>query len=255
MPRGMPFWSAMRLSPGTRDALTSIGKTPGEIGQDINAVHLKLERKLEREADTFDLGPGSVGVFNSRIVGFGRVDDWCPPMAERSEADLVESLVNGFLAERDARSIVELHPGLRDVIVSWIREAAHVRSWTRVDKFANLAAPLRVPGLGGVLQEILDSDAVGFNKEDLVEILGEIHALDAVPCLFRVVERSVGEDAPAYWLCQKVISSLGEIGTPEALGRIRQMTAAPWPDVVRWHAAVELRIEEELGFDEDRMLG
>lgn len=178
-----------------------------------------------------------------------------PPMVERPEADLVESLVNGFLTERDARSIAELHPGLCDVIVSWIREAAHVGSWARVEKFANLAAPLRVAGLGEVLQEILDSDAAGMNKEDLVDILGEIREVGAATCLFRVAEGSASKDAPAYWLCQKVISSLGEIGTPEAFERIRQMTAQSWPDTVRWHAAVELGIEDELGFGEDQMLG
>ncbi|SCG06746.1 hypothetical protein GA0115259_110542 [Streptomyces sp. MnatMP-M17] len=59
-------------SPGTRDALTSIGKTAGDIGQDINAVHLKSERGY----DTYGLRPGSVGVFNSRIVGFGRAENW-----------------------------------------------------------------------------------------------------------------------------------------------------------------------------------
>ncbi|WEH33855.1 HEAT repeat domain-containing protein [Streptomyces sp. AM 4-1-1] len=176
-------------------------------------------------------------------------------MAERPEADLVETLVNGFLTERDARSIAELNPGLCGVIVSWIREAARVGSWTRVEKFANLAAPLQVAGLGEVLQEILDSNAAGLNKEDLVDILGDIREVDAVGCLYRVAEDSVSEDAPAYWLCQKVISSLKEIGTPEAVDRIRQMVTQPWPDAVRWHAAVELGVEDDLGFDEDRMLG
>ncbi|MGW0881757.1 HEAT repeat domain-containing protein [Streptomyces sp. NPDC002671] len=167
----------------------------------------------------------------------------------------MESLVNGFLTEQDARSIAELHPGLCGGIVSWIREAAHMGNWTRVEKFANLAAPLRVAGLGEVLQEVLDSDAAGLNKEDLVDILGEIREAGAVTSLFRVAEGSVSKDAPAYWLCQKVIASLGEIGTPEALECIRQMTAQSWPDAVRWHAAVELGIEGELGFDEDQMLG
>ncbi|WP_162890457.1 DNRLRE domain-containing protein [Streptomyces olivoreticuli] len=60
------------MQSGTRDALISAGKTPGEIGKDINAVHLKSERG----ADTFGLRPGSVGVFNSRITKFGRVNDW-----------------------------------------------------------------------------------------------------------------------------------------------------------------------------------
>ncbi|QRF06122.1 hypothetical protein G9U55_08525 [Streptomyces koyangensis] len=60
------------MSPGTRDALIAAGKRTGEIGQDVNAVHLKSERGF----DTYGLRPGSVGVLNSRIVGFGRVADW-----------------------------------------------------------------------------------------------------------------------------------------------------------------------------------
>ncbi|MGW2046970.1 ricin-type beta-trefoil lectin domain protein [Streptomyces sp. NPDC001858] len=60
------------MSPGTRDALIAAGKSPDEIGQDVNAVHLKSERGF----DTYGLRPGSVGVFNSGIVGFGRVEDW-----------------------------------------------------------------------------------------------------------------------------------------------------------------------------------
>jgi len=177
-----------------------------------------------------------------------------PSTAERPEADLVESLINRFLTQQDAESIAQTHPRVRDVIVPWIHEAAHAQNWTRVEKFANLAASLRVSGLGEVLREILDSSPTGLNKEDLVDILGEIRETDAATSLFRVAENSVSEDAPAYWLCQKVISSLAEIGTPEALQYIHQMTDRSWPDVVRWHAAVELRIEDELGFDEDRML-
>lgn len=87
-----------------------------------------------------------------------------------------------------------------------------------------------------------------------MDILGEIQDVSAVTCLSRVAKRSVIEDAPAYWLCQKVIASLGEIGTPESLECVRRMTTQPWPNPVRWHAAVELEIEDELGFDEDQML-
>ncbi|MFE3455772.1 DNRLRE domain-containing protein [Nonomuraea sp. NPDC059194] len=60
------------MAPGTRDALIAVGKTPDKIGHDLNSVHLKVEHG----ANTYGLRPGSVGVFNSRIVGSGRVDDW-----------------------------------------------------------------------------------------------------------------------------------------------------------------------------------
>ena len=60
------------MATGTRDALIAAGKRPENIGQDINAIHLKMERG----AETFGLMPGSVDVFNAMITGFRRIDDW-----------------------------------------------------------------------------------------------------------------------------------------------------------------------------------
>ncbi len=60
------------MQPGTRDALVAAGKLPNDIGQDLNAVHLKTERGFQ----TFGLRPGSVVIFNSRIVDFRRMGDW-----------------------------------------------------------------------------------------------------------------------------------------------------------------------------------
>ncbi|MGN9841226.1 hypothetical protein ACTMTI_24170 [Nonomuraea sp. H19] len=163
------------------------------------------------------------------------------PKDSSSSADMVDSLVTGVVTKRHAQSIAAEYPEAMESIAAWIREAARARNWRRVERLANLAAPLQAPRLGEVLREILGADVPGLNNEDLVEILGEIQATDAVVCLFRVAERSVQADAPAYWLCQKVIFSLGAIGTVEALGRIREMTAPSWPDVVRWQAAVDWR--------------
>ncbi|MEU7159868.1 hypothetical protein AB0A98_26040 [Streptomyces chrestomyceticus] len=131
----------------------------------------------------------------------------------KPQADLAASLVNGFLTEQDARAVADQYPDTYGSIVLWIREAADAGDWTRVGKFTNLAAPLRAAGLDAVVQGILDSGAPGCNAEDLVEILGGGGG-SAVACLFRVAERSVSEDAPAYWLCQKVIAALGEMGAP-----------------------------------------
>ncbi|MFF2920975.1 hypothetical protein ACFVTP_00940 [Streptomyces celluloflavus] len=60
------------MTPGTRSALISSGKTPDKIGRGVGTVHLKSERGHE----TFGLRAGSVEVFNSRISGFRRVGDW-----------------------------------------------------------------------------------------------------------------------------------------------------------------------------------
>lgn len=179
------------------------------------------------------------------------------PVDEISLADLIESRVNG-VTERDAQAIAAEYPEVVGVIVTWIREAARAMDWRRVGKFANLAARLCPEGLAVALREILDlhvPGTPGLNGEDLVEILGEIGDVDSVSSLFRVAERSVSDDAPAFWLIQKVILSLGEIGTTEALDDLHSMTAPSWPDPVRWHAAVMLGIEDDLGFDEEGMLG
>lgn len=189
--------------------------------------------------------PGSVG------RGTGR------PVDEIALADLIESQLNG-VTERDAQTIAAEHPEVVGAIVTWIREAAQAMNWRRAGKFANLAARLHPPGLAAVLQEIFDSyfpGTPGLNGEDLVEILGEIGSSDSVSCLFRVAERFVIDDAPDFWLIQKVILSLREIGTTEALDDLRSMTASSWPDPVRWHAAVMLGIEDDIGFNEDEMLG
>jgi hypothetical protein len=72
--------------------------------------------------------------------------------------------------------------------------------------------------------------------------------------IFRVVDRSLESDAPTYWLSQKAILALSELETDEADRYLREMTADSWPNPIRWHAAVALRVEDALGFDEDVML-
>lgn len=171
--------------------------------------------------------------------------------------DRVAALVNG-VTKRDAQAIETQYPEIRNLIVPWIQEAAQAMDWERVGKFANLAAHFNPPGLGDALQGILDSDArhsPGLNREDLAEILGEIMAVDSADCLFRLAHESVQSDAPAYWLLQKIILALGEFDTPQSNDHLRSMTDDSWPDPVRWHAAVMLGIEDDLGFDEDQMLG
>ncbi|WP_109634006.1 HEAT repeat domain-containing protein [Lentzea atacamensis] len=124
-----------------------------------------------------------------------------------------------------------------------------------MERLANLAAPLAAPGLGEVLCSIIERDISGLNTEDLVEILGDIGASEAAGSIFRMLQRRIAFDKPAYWLAQKSILALSEFGTEEADEYLRDMTRSDWPDPVRWHAAVALCVEDDLGFDEDRMLG
>ena len=73
-----------------------------------------------------------------------------------------------------------------------------------------------------------------------------------------LAHRGRGTDGPFFPVCIKGIQALGEIGTPDAEQFLKTLaTSAPgeWPDPLRWHAAEQLGIEDELGFDEDQMLG
>ncbi|MCQ8774180.1 hypothetical protein [Streptomyces telluris] len=165
--------------------------------------------------------------------------------------DLVDSMIKGFITVERARGIEAEVPGVGDAIAGWIRESAAAQDWRRVERLANLAAPLQAPGLGDVLCDLLDAEIAELNNEDVVDILGEIRAAGAAGSIFRLVERSIGSDAPAYWLCQKAILSLSELETNEAEGYLRAMTDPAWPDPIRWHAAVALMIEESLGLKEE----
>jgi hypothetical protein len=175
------------------------------------------------------------------------------PRGDASRADLVDSLAVGVTPER-ATEIAAEYPEVKESIVDWIRESSAAQDWRRVERLANLAAPLRAPGLGEALRDLLDANIAELNNEDIVDILGEIRETRAANSIFRLVERSVTSDAPSYWLCQKAILSLSDVDTDEAKGYLRAMTAANWPRPIRWHAAVALQIEDKLGFDEDHML-
>ncbi|MDX6740107.1 hypothetical protein [Actinocorallia sp. A-T 12471] len=175
--------------------------------------------------------------------------------SDRSLVDQIDSLITGFVAPERARAIAREYPTVIDSIAEWIRCSAVQENWRRVERLANLAAPLDAPGLGAVLCELVDRDVSGLNVEDLVEILGEIGAASSGVAIFRMLERRIASDGPAYWLSQKAILALGEFGTVESDGFLRKMTGKDWPDPVRWHSAVALGVEDDLGFDEDQMLG
>ncbi|MBB5122735.1 hypothetical protein [Streptomyces eurocidicus] len=169
--------------------------------------------------------------------------------------DLVDPLIVGFITVERTREIEAMSPGLANAIADWIREAAAVQDWRRVERLANLAAPLQAPGLGDALRDLLDADIAELNNEDMVDLLGEIRATGAASSIFRLVTRSITADAPAYWLCQKSILSLSEFGTEEANEYLRVLTTSTWPAPIRWHSAVALGIEDSLGFEEGQMLG
>jgi hypothetical protein len=181
--------------------------------------------------------------------------------ADGIAAHRVKELVGtGYISAERAQAIVAAAPEARDRIVEWLRSAAASGDWRTVEKFANLAAHTRPEGLAAVLAPIVADGTAPTNYEDLVEILGEVadHERDpeAVPAIVRLLTARMPTDGPAYALSLKALQALGTIGGAEAEQALRAIAEDDdHPSQVRWEAAVELGIEDDLGFDEDEMTG
>ncbi|MFF9691142.1 hypothetical protein [Streptomyces sp. NPDC014623] len=81
-----------------------------------------------------------------------------------------------------------------------------------------------------------------------------------MPVISRVFEEEIDGDAPGYWLCKKCIAALGAVHfalqgarASDAADFLRQVATGDYPNQLKWEAAVELGIEDDLGFDEDEM--
>lgn len=179
--------------------------------------------------------------------------------ADSAAARRVKELAGtGFIDPQRAEAIVAAAPAARDSILGWLRSAAAAGDWRTVEKFANLAVYTHPEGLPDVLTPIVADGAAPANYEDLVEILGEIadHERDAetVTAIVRLLTDRMPSDGPSYGLSLKAVQALGAIGGAEAEQALRAVAeGAGHPNPVRWEAAVELGIEDELGFDEDEM--
>lgn len=149
-------------------------------------------------------------------------------------------------------------PESRTRILDWLRNLSGDGDWRRFERLAGVAVHLHPEGLAPILVSVLASGEPGVNAEDLVDMLGELRASEAVEAISSLVRGRKDSDGPTYALCVKGIESLGEIGTPEAnrfLKDIATSEPSAWPARLRWHAAEQLGIEDELGFDEDEVLG
>ncbi|MGW2486754.1 hypothetical protein ACWCV9_05965 [Streptomyces sp. NPDC001606] len=186
--------------------------------------------------------------------------------------DRVDALIgNGYIGEEKAARIAVEVPEAGEKILDWLRAMVSTGDWHRFERFAAVALHLHPDGLAEILLDALTSGkhvgrasqnslarqkkARRVNEEDLVEFLGELHAQEAVGALGLLLQERMESDAPYFSLCIKIIQSLGDIDTPEAQDVLRSVASGDWPKPLKWHAAEELGIEEELGFDEDEMLG
>lgn len=189
------------------------------------------------------------------------------PLLDRVDALIGDGCVGKEKADQVAAEVPEARPRILD----WLRAMVGSRRWHRFERFAAVAVHLHPDGLAEILLAALESgtrigrvaqgsqgvpeEARGVNAEDLVDMLGELRAPQAVVPLSLLLRGRRESDAPFFTFCTKVIQSLAEIGTPEARDVLRDVATGDWPKPLKWHAAEELGIEEELGFDEDEMLG
>ncbi|MDI3402528.1 hypothetical protein [Streptomyces cavernicola] len=172
-----------------------------------------------------------------------------------------EALEPGYIGEENAAGVQRALPDVSERIVGLLAAAAEAEEWFEFTRLANLGRWVAPAGpLADQLIPVLELRPWGANKEDLAEILGEIESVAAVPTLIRVFEEELVDDAPAYWLCKTCVDALGTVhfvygaeGDGGASGFLREVATGDYPDQLRWEAAVELQIEDELGFDEDEM--
>ncbi|MEU9456354.1 HEAT repeat domain-containing protein [Streptomyces sp. NPDC048277] len=185
-------------------------------------------------------------------------------MPAGSAADLallerVDSLViGGYISAERAEEAAAAVPVARERILGWLRITSAEGDWRRFERLAGLALHLHREGLGPILAGVLTARPTDVNAEDLVDLLGALRAPEGAAPVAALVRERKTTDGPFFTFCVKAIQTLGEIGTPEAADFLRGIaTGDPdtWPDPLRWHAAEELGIEDELGFDEDQMLG
>lgn len=180
--------------------------------------------------------------------------------ADRAAVARVRDLLGtGYISAECAQAVVAAAPAARDHILSWLRDFARAGEWRSFEKFSNLAVHTHPEGLAAVLIPVIVEGTARTNYEDLVEILGEVATddgePDAVPALHRLLTARLTTEGPGYWLCLKTVEALGAIGGPRAEEILHAVAVGDYPKPVKWQAAVELAIEDELGFDEGEMTG
>ncbi|MFC9506087.1 hypothetical protein [Streptomyces sp. NPDC057002] len=164
----------------------------------------------------------------------------------------------GYVGRERAEEVAAEVPEARTHILGWLRTVSEAGDWRRFERLAGVAVHLHPDGLAPVLASALASHAAGLNSEDLVDMLGELRAPEGVEPISALVQEKRDVDGPFFSFCVKGIQALGEIGGADAERFLRSIATnepGSWPDALRWHAAEELGIEDELGFDEDDMLG
>lgn len=174
--------------------------------------------------------------------------------AEQGIRRLERLLGAGYLGKERVREVLAELPALPGELSGWMRSSAESGDWRRLELLSAVAVHADPESVRDILPGVLDSGRPGMDREAFVDMLGEVRAVTAIPAVVRLARSSATDGGPYYSLTLRCIAALGEIDSTGARDALLELTASGWPDPVRWHAAVELGIEEDLGFDEDEML-
>ncbi|MBU7600363.1 HEAT repeat domain-containing protein [Streptomyces sp. P38-E01] len=168
---------------------------------------------------------------------------------------LVRMITTRKLKPTNTQEALDAIPTTRERIVDWLTEARNSGDTLKFHTLANFAVYLNPPGMAEVLIPIIENREEGYLLEDIVEILGELESAKAVaPVALLLNSRAQGDEIDQS-LCLKCINALAIIDTNEARATLEGIALGDNPNLLRWHAALALEIEEELGFDEDLMTG
>lgn len=169
----------------------------------------------------------------------------------------------GFLGASQVREALNRVPRARHEIVEWIEQSiddgdsGRFRSLVNFATAAKFADMLEPVDLDRLIIPLVVNREEQYLLEDLVEILGELESVDAVEAVAGLFEErcvNAANDLINQSLCLKCIYALSSIDTDEARGVLRGIAIGAYPNILRWHAACQLDIDGELGFDKDEMV-
>jgi hypothetical protein len=163
-------------------------------------------------------------------------------------------LGTGYIDQEKAEQVREEEPDFTANLLEFMISLRREGDLLQFSRLANLAVWLTPEGLSDVIVPVLQGGPEGAQQEDLVDILGQLRSDSSVPAIENLIEARKDREAPYFALTTKCIQALGEISSPQGDEVLRKVATGDYPKPLKWHAAVELGIEDDLGFVEDEML-
>lgn len=112
--------------------------------------------------------------------------------------DRVDALVlgRGYIGVGRAAELAATITELRTHVLDWLRVARDAQDWRRFERLAAIAVHLHPEGLGPVLSSVVALNPSGASTEDLIDMLGELRAPEAVEPISGLVRERKDSDGP-----------------------------------------------------------